>query len=487
MAGRTTAPARSGAAPGLGPRIRRLRRHRGLSQAHLAEQLGISASYLNLMEQGHRNVTAPVLIRLSQVLGVGFEALAPEDDARLQADVMEMFGDPLFEDHDLKTPDVADFVTGCPTVAAATLTLFDAWQRAQRDAESLSERLSGESGGAPGALLPTERISDFIQAESNHFPSIEEVAEAVRAETGLDRGDGVFTALTSHLERRHGIAVAVLPPELRHGSIRRYDPVSRTLVVSELLPRESRNFQVAQQIGLLAARDAIDALIDRAGLGDSDAQPLARSSLAAYFAGALLMPYAPFLRYAEAVRYDIEQIEHHFGVSFEQACHRLTTLQRPGAAGVPFHFLRVDVAGNVSKRFSRSGLPIPRYAGACPRWNVYTAFLTPGQIHTQISQMEDGSAFFCIARAFRKRGGGYMAPESIYAIGLGCRLEDADRLVYAEGIDLDSQERAVPVGVACRLCQRTDCRQRAFPPMQRRLRLDENVRGVSPYVTGPLA
>ena len=178
-------------------------------------------------------------------------------------------------------------------------------------------------------------------------------------------------------------------------------------------------------------------------------------------------------------RYDIDILARRFQASFEQVCHRLTTLRRPGAEGVPFHFLRIDIAGNISKSFSASGIRFARFSGACPRWNAHAAFLTPGLIRTQISEMPDGRKYFCIARTLQKDTGGYRGQHAMQALGLGCEMGHAKELVYADGVRLD--QPPVPVGVTCRLCERTDCEQRAFPPLQQALKIEENIRRTSFY------
>jgi len=469
----------------IGSTIRRLRREHGLTQARMAERLGISASYLNLIENNQRNVTATLLLKLAESFGLAFADLADDDDGQLLADLMEMFGDPLFESHDIRTTDVRDVVTANVAAARAMVTLYDAYRKAQTDLATLAERFPAADDNALALErpdLPTEMVSDFIQANANYFEELEAAAEQVRSEALLPIGDP-FRGLVAYLQETCGVRVAVLPPAARHGTVRRYDPVARTLVISEMLPPASRNFQVAQQIGLITANETIDALLDKGGLAESEARAVGRGALANYFAAALLMPYGPFLETARMVRYDIEMLEHHFATSFEQVCHRLTALQRPGEKGVPFHMLRVDIAGNISKRFSLSGFRFPRHGGACARLNVYSAFMTPGQIHVQVSRMPNGASYFCIARTVRKRGGGYGMPESYYSIGLGCAMEHAGELVYADGMDFDNPDRAIPVGTACRICERMDCRQRAFPPIHHRLNIDENVRGLSAYVS----
>jgi predicted transcriptional regulator len=250
--------------------------------------------------------------------------------------------------------------------------------------------------------------------------------------------------------------------------------------LSEVLRRGSRNFHLAHQLGLLTERDALDG-IARDSMLSENAVSLARVALANYFAAAVLMPYTPFLEAARSERYDIDVLSNRFRTSFEQVCQRLTTLRRPGASGVPFHFVRIDIAGNISKRFSASSFRFARFSGACPRWNVFAAFLTPGLIRTQLSQMPDGSRYFWVARTIQKDGGTYHSLPTVFAVAIGCDVQYARELVYADGVDVESRQAAVPVGITCRLCERMDCEQRAFPPLQQPLRIDEHTRGVSFY------
>jgi predicted transcriptional regulator len=216
-------------------------------------------------------------------------------------------------------------------------------------------------------------------------------------------------------------------------------------------------------------------------LTTNESRSLARVALSNYFAGAVLMPYAPFLQAAREERYDIDVIGRRFRVGFEQVCHRLTTLRRSGAEGVPFHMIRIDVAGNISKRFSASGILFPRFSGVCARWNIFAAFLTPGMIRIQLSRMAEGVSYFCLARTIHRDSGGYHSVHPVQAIGLGCRVSDARALVYSDGVDLENMHSAVPVGVTCRICDRTDCEQRTLPSLRYPLQIDENVRGLSLY------
>ena len=454
----------------IGGRISRLRRQRRLSQADLAAAIGISGSYLNLIEHNRRKITVPLLLKIAGYFGVEAGELADSDEGRLAGDLMEMFGDEVFADADVTNIEVRDLAHANPAAARAILRLYDRFRVAGHAAPAAT-------GDEPEHFhLATDRISDFLQEHANHFPSIEEAAERIRADID-NTSDGFEPGLKAYLFNVFGIEVRLA--SLPHGIARTYDRVQNRLLVADVLPAESATFLVAHQLGQLAAGAQIDRLVEE--LPEGDAPMLGRNVLAAYFAAALLMPYGPFQRACRDFRYDIERLGRRFGASFEQVCHRMTTLQRPGAMGIPLHLVRTDIAGNISKRFSLSGIHIPRHSGACPRWNVYSAFLSPERITVQLSQMPDGERYFCIARAFSKGDHRHNAPRRHFSIGLGCSILHAKELIYSDGIDLSNPNGFVPIGVGCRICPRMECGQRAHPPADYRFRLDESVRPESLY------
>lgn len=467
----------------LGAKVRAFRRRQGLTQTELAARLEISASYLNLIEHNQRALPAHLLVKVAQILGVDLEAFADDNQTRLAADLQEVFGDPLFEEHPLTTADVRELAENA-AAARAVVALYHAYRESIESTRALAAKLydGRDFVGIDPAHLPSEEVSDVIQENLNYFPELESAAEAIAGEARIDRSD-LYRSLVRHLKEKSAIDVVLLPIGSAGGAVRRYDPERRTLYLSEALPPWSRNFQVAHQIGVLGARAVIDAILARSQqhLTTPDSIKLCRVALANYFAAALLMPYDEFLRLAAETRYDIELLQHHFTASWEQVCHRLTTMRRPGASGVSFHFVRVDIAGNISKRFSGTGIRFARFSGSCPRWDVHAAFLTPGRIRTQLSKMPDGTAYFCVARTIRKSYGGYASGDALMAVGIGCPVREARKLVYADGYDLDNLDAAVPIGTTCRLCERLDCEQRAFPPLQIGLTIDENVRGRSFY------
>jgi predicted transcriptional regulator/DNA-binding XRE family transcriptional regulator len=461
-----------------GTKVRSLRRKEGLSQVQLAERLGISPSYLNLIENDRRPLTAPLLVKLAQVFKLDLATFAHGDEARTLSELMEVFGDPLFEAHGLTNTDVRELSSASPNMARAVLALYQAYQ-AQK--ETLAAQLEGAEGGpVDRSRLPSEEVSDLIQRHMNHFPALEEAAERLWRDAKLD-ADDLYRGLGWHLKRELGIEVKVISMRESRGAVRRYDPEKKELALAEILPPRSRNFEIAHQLCLLQHADILDGLTDDPLLTTEASRAVARVALANAFAGAVLMPYARFLAACRELRYDVELLGHRFRTSFEQVCHRMTTLRRPGAEGVPFHMIRIDVAGNISKRFSASGIRFARFSGACPRWNVFAALSTPGMIRVQLSKMPDGKAYFCIARTVGKDSGGYLAPHAVQSIGVGCPASYARELVYADGVDLENLDAAVPVGVTCRLCERMDCTQRAFPSLQHPLRVREGVRGVSFY------
>lgn len=458
----------------VGGRIKRLRRQRRLAQADLAQALGISPSYLNLIEHNRRKLTVPLLFAIAGHFGVEPGELVDGDEGRLVGDLMEAFGDDIFTDSDLTNLEIRDLAHANPAAARAILRLYDRYRLL-----SGSGPTPAAAAGAPEPFhLATDAISDFLQDNANHFPALEAAAERVRAD--IDRADDSFEhGLKTYLFNVFGMEVRLA--SLPHGIARQLDPGRRHLLVSDILPVESGLFLVAHQLGQLAAGAEIEAIIADADLPEGDAPMLARNVLSAYFAAALVMPYEPFLRACRQYRYDIERIGRRFSASFEQVCHRMTTLQRKGASGIPLHLVRTDIAGNISKRFSLSGIHIPRHSGACPRWNVYSAFLSPDRINIQISQMPDGQKYFCIARTVLKGDPRYNAPRRYMSIGLGCAIHHAKEMIYSNGVDLAGEGQLVPIGVGCRICPRLECGQRAHPPADHRFRFDDTIRPESLY------
>jgi predicted transcriptional regulator/DNA-binding XRE family transcriptional regulator len=464
----------------IGPRFRRLRRQLGLSQTQMAEEIGISPSYVNLIERNQRPVTAQILLKLAETYDVDLRDLAAADKDRAFVELNEIFSDALFRPLELPKQELRDFAELCPDVAVAVQRLYRAYTEARRGETMAAARLAGRDDTPPFEANPVERVRDLIEQNRNHFPTLEIAAEKLRDELDAPSHD-LFRALSERLRERHGTLVRVLPIDVMRDTLRRWVRHQRQLHLSELIDAPGRVFQIAFQLALVEAGGLIDEIVKKSGELDEPARRLFRISLANYFAAAVIMPYGQFHQAAESLGYDIGVLGQRFGASFEQVCHRLTTLQRPNARGVPFFMLRVDHAGNVSKRFSSGTFPFSKFGGTCPLWNVHATFDTPGRIITQIIELPDGSRYFSIAQTVRRAVVPHAQPYPRFAIGLGCELKYAPRIVYSAGLNLETAE-PTPIGVNCRLCERTNCSQRAEPPITRPLVLDETTRGVSPFM-----
>ncbi len=457
----------------IGPRLRRLRQTLGLTQARMAQDLDISTSYLNLIERNQRPMSAKVLLRLSGVYDFDMAEFSGRSDAALVADLHDAMRDPAIGAGTVSRQDLEDIVGINPELGQAVLRLYKNYRRA-----SLSD---GTSPDADSLLDPatqaTETVRTFLQSRRNFFPDIDSAAEALSAQLATS-GTGLSTALTLRLKNDHGLTVRVVPISVMPEMLRYFDRHSKRINISELMPASGRVFQMAYQIGMLEHRDLIDAVIAQAGFETREAERLCRTSLANYFAAAVLMPYAKFLKEAESCRYDIDLLSNRFATSFEQTAHRLTTLQKPDARGIPFFFVRIDTAGNVSKRFSAGRFHFSDFGGACPLWNIHDVFAGPESVRTQIIQMPDETTYFSVARTVTRAGGAFGRQAQKLAIGLGCDIAYAPRLVYAEGLNLDTV-RPTPIGINCHLCERENCRSRAHAPLNRKLTFDERARGMS--------
>ncbi|MBY0337221.1 MAG: short-chain fatty acyl-CoA regulator family protein [Acetobacteraceae bacterium] len=457
------------ARPLIGRTVRRLRSERGFTQQALAARLGISASYLNLIEHDQRAVTASVLIKLTEALGVDLAALSGHSERQLETALREVLADPLLGLEEVPEAEVQAMAASAPNAARGMLALYRAWRVARED----SSGIALPSGRR--ILLPNEEARDFFHERANHFAELEAAAEAIAREMDAAPSE-VNHAIAERLRTKHAVRVTVGPMT---DAVRRYDPATRQLWLSEAIPRESRGFRMAFQLMLLEAREAVDAAMASHAPSTPEAASLIRIGLLNYGAAALLMPYALFLAAARALRHDVEALAARFGTSFEQAAHRLSTLQREGARGVPFFFLRADPAGNVDKRFSAAGFPFARFGGSCPKWVVHQAFATPAQVQVQCAELPDGATFLCFARAVRGPAPRWGEPAPVHVVAMGCDIARAPEVVYADGLDLPAAR--VGIGLSCRLCDRADCRSRAFPPLEHRLRLDPNEDGAAPW------
>lgn len=460
----------------LGGRLKRLRRDIGVTQARMAEELGVSPSYLNLLERNQRPVTAQMLLRLAEAYDLDLRTLSADDPGG-GAGLEEVLADKMFADLGIGRHEAAEVAELSPGLAEAVARLYRAYlDRGRMIDLGAFERPDGTPAVSSS---PTDWVRDLVGSQRNHFAELETAAEAIVAALDADPQD-LGPAVRERLLERFGIQVRVMPVEVMSGSLRRYDHHRKRLMVSETLAPASRIFAMCYQLGLMEAPDALTRLADRFAAPDRATRQLLKVFLDNYLAAAIMMPYEPFHAAMEATGYDIERARSRFGVSYEQAAQRLTTLSRPGARGVPFFMMRLDAAGNISKRFAAGPFPFSRFGGACPRWNVHDSFKTPGRIVTQVIETPDGARYFTLSRTVRRVSGLQAGLEDELVIGLGCELKYAAKLVYARGLDIASPV-TVEIGPSCRICERPACPQRAAAPINRTLLVEEASKSVTPF------
>ena len=466
----------------IGPKIKAFRRQLGIQANKLSEQIGISASYLNLIESGKRNVDSNLIIKICSELRINVSDLTSKSDLNLENDISELLSDEIFEDLDILGPEVKDLVASNPKMAKALIKLGDNFKQKDHDIVNKVENISGKIIDSRRAAFPGEVIADFLQENKNYFPKLEEFANNIFQEVKQNNRTR-YIALCEFLKRKYDVQVKDVIPEEGKPFSKIYKEKEKVLLLSDYISLETKKLYAAAQIAHIGAKDQINFYLSNFKFPSNEAKELSRIALLNYCGAAILMPYELFHKECKNLKYDLELLQNTFATSFEQVAHRVTCLQDPKLPGIPFHFLRVDVAGNISKRLSLSGIEIPRYGGACPRWNVYSAFSRPGVIQAAVSKMSNGEKYVCIARTVEKGVGRYGQKKSMLSIGLGCEAKYAKDFIYTENLDLNDKKSELPIGVSCRTCDRLDCSQRAFPPLHKKFDVDVNARGVSVYVS----
>ncbi|MFL6721878.1 MAG: short-chain fatty acyl-CoA regulator family protein [Sphingomonas sp.] len=459
----------------LGARLRRLRRERGLNQSQMAGELGISGSYLNHLERNQRPVTAGILLRLAEAFDVDVKSFASEGgEGGGATQLSEIFSDPMLADLGVSRYELVELADNAPSLAEGVARLYTALRELQRHPEE------ADTGGADPRVLitPETWVRDYIQSQRNHYPELEEASETLGG--ALAHPLSVAEPLRQRLKAAWGVEVRVVEPEVLEDASQSYDPQRRVLMLSSLLRPENRTFGIAYQLALLEFAPILARMLEAARPPEPGSRRLLHMSFANYAAGAIIMPYGKFLRAAEEHRYNLDRLTAQFGVNVEQVSHRLTTLGRSGAKGVPFFMLRVDPAGNISKRYAGESFPFSHFGGTCPRWHLHTAFQTPGQTIRQLIETPDGERFFTISRTIERPIRPDLRDDALLAIGLGCDVKHAPRIAYADGLDLRDTP-ATPVGPACAICPRLQCAYRATPPAGRMLAVEENRKSISPY------
>ena len=457
-----------------GAKLREIRTRLGLTQKDFAAKLGVSLPYLNQMENNNRPVSTTVVLALAQEFGLDVTELSTGDSERLVSDMREALADPVFADTMPPLADLRLTASNAPALARAFLELHRSYRQTHERLASLDEALGRED--ARSQTSPWDEVRDFFHYCDNYIDAVDRAAERFGTREDGNGLRDMRRAALAWLET-HDVKVEMTDK----GPLRHYDAQTKTLRLSARAAPETQSFQLLLQVALLRQGQLLEATLDFARFHSDEARAIAKIGLANYFAGAALMPYGAFLEAARECRHDLELLANRFGASVEQVAHRLSTLQRPGAKGIPFFFVRVDQAGTITKRHSATRLQFARFGGACPLWNVHRAFETPGHFLRQLAETPDGVRYISLARDVSKPGGSFGAPVRRYAIALGCEVRHAGSLVYGDNLDVSNASAYEPIGISCRICERKVCHQRSVPPLERRLTINADERGVLPY------
>jgi predicted transcriptional regulator/DNA-binding XRE family transcriptional regulator len=461
----------------VGPQLRQLRRERQQTQAEMAKALGVSAGYVNLLENNQRSLSVRLLMSLADTYQVDWRDIIRDEGSNLLSHLRNVVRDPMFSGNVPDLQELRAAIDHAPRLVEQFVALYGIHR-------TTLERImrQGTASGPEGLLASSAEtvIHDFFRDNSNYFHGLELAAETLRREESCETDD-IYSVLKARLANAHGIAVRRRTAEDMTQALRLYDRDARVVHLSEALDHCNQVFQLAHVLCLVELQDQVNALTAASGITNKTSLARCHVELANYFAAAFLMPYETFLRTAENTAYDIDRISARFAVSFEQACHRLTTMQRPGAQGVPFFFLRVDKAGNVTKRFNSTSFHLAEYGGSCPVWNIHMAFRTPGVILPQFVELPDGERFFTISRTADRPAVNLETQDHRLSVALGCELQHARRLRYAASFNFNDQRIFSKIGINCHLCPRQACSQRAHQPVFMELPLDTARRGNTRY------
>lgn len=463
-----------------GATIRRLREERDWTQLELARRLNISPSYLSQIEASQRSLSGTMVVDLARVFRVNLSIFTDDLGDRLAANLRETLADPLFGTIEVNPRELRTAAVQMPQISRALLDLHAQYQTLEARYRALDEAVHPEPSQPRRPISAFDEVRDFFHFIGNYVDALDLAAEALATRISEIPGDP-RQRMEIYLASEHGLSVVECPPD-SHPAQSRLEREAGRITLNEALPVSSQVFALARHVARLTHGETADAIVAQAGFLNRDSALLCSAALSNYFAGALTMPYGAFRDEARRMRHDVERLAIRFGASLEQVCHRLSTLQRSGQEGVPMYFLRVDRAGNITKRHSATRFQFARYGGACPIWNIHEAFEMPDRFLVQRAEMPDGRQYLSIARAISKGESRFDAVRSRYAIGIGCEMAYADELIYADAIR--SSGKIAEIGINCRLCERPDCPQRAVPPLDRAVIVDPWERGILPYRLG---
>ena len=461
----------------IGPQLRQLRRDRGQTQVEMARALGVSAAYVNMLENNQRSLSVQMLMAVSETYQVDWRNLVKDPPRNLLVDLRNILQDPAFGSDVPDLQELRAAIDHSPRLVDCFVRLHSAYNN------TLDKIMRQDEAGPRHGLSeasPETLIYKFFRANDNYFDVLEREAESLREKEPCT-SEEIYLVLKNRLKETHGITAKTKPMEDMQEALRLYDKRAKAVYLSEALDVQNRVFQLAHVLCLVEFQDTLEKLTATSGIKNDRGIARCQVELANYFAAAFLMPYKEFRKTAENTKYDVERIAAKFNCSYEQVCHRLTTMQRPTAKGVPFFFLRIDRAGNVSKRFNSTSFNLAEFGGSCPVWNIHTASRFPGEVLPQFVELPDGKRYFTLSRTSDRPSFSQETKNHRLTVAIGCEMKYAHLVGYSKAFNFQVPNLFSPIGINCHVCPRQACAQRAHQPMFTELPIDPRRRGNTRY------
>lgn len=464
-----------------GARVRKTRKDQGITQSAMAQTLGISASYLNLIESNQRPLTAQVLARLANRFDLDIASLHSVREGDVFPALKQLFSDPLLAGEIPSDPELHELQGLAPNVASAMIKLYRAYRESSERLSGLSTMMArdGIEAVATTARLPIDEVREAFERNPTYFPAIERASVSLAQE--IQDTSNRMSGLQKWLADTHRIEVRILPVETMPMWRRRFDRHTNRLFISERLSPADQMLEVAMEVAQLYAGKTLNEEVEFLKLTSEEAKRVARFEFARLFALAFAMPYDRILSAARQVSYDINILRSRFSVTFAQAAWRLTMLSRHGQSGVPIFVMEIDAAGNRLRKSGTKGFPLNRFGGDCPKLVVHQAFTSPGQIFAEEVITPQDARFIVAGRTVEGLRSGFEDRPQRNALLIGFDVSDAKAVVYGQGLAQTGSRKAVEIGPSCKLCERQGCIARAHPPLTKPLGLDEMVKGLSAF------
>ena len=459
----------------IGHKLKRLRQSLRISQIEMAQEINISPSYLNLLENNQRPITVNLLFKLGQIYNIDFKEFSDDESGKLSAQLNEVFLDPVLKSSDVTRRDIKNFVNSSPSIASAILILFDSYIKIKED-------IKANNFGQTLKFRPTpfESVREFLEKSKNYFPTLEKASLSVRTTANINDQSSIYFKLCDYLERKLNIKVKVFPKSIMEDLFSRNDPHRGRILISEALDISERTFQICTQIALIQFEDKVDEIISNSSLKEKEEKYLLKITLANYFGMSLIMPYEAFKESADELRYDLEVLSTRFSTNVDYVCQRLTTLNKRTNYGIPFFYFKFDEAGKIHNRLLSKDVKFPYNPGANSDWSVHQVFKNPGSTFVQMSEVEDGKKYINISKTVKRPLNSINESSPLFSIILGCEVRYMENIIYADTLLQNKVQKISKIELGCRICGMNICEHKE-DNQNTSMNFDPNIRYSGPF------